>query len=270
MAKKCFVIMPITTPEFALDKYENDKHHFEHVYDGLFKPAIEKAGLKPIPPKFKGSKLIHGEIIKNIEEADMVFCDISILNPNVFFELGIRTALNMPVCLVMDNKTEKIPFDTNMIHHHTYKSEMMDWIVRDEIPELIKHIEATIEECKEGNELWKHFSMSNIGQAAQPNGSTEEMFNYLIKKIDGLEQSTIKNSLIDPKQVQKGTEKMGMSVFKHDLMQVLDSMDLKLLGLMWSDNSPIIAISGESITNGKIEKIRELADSRGLEANVMW
>lgn len=76
--------MPITTPEHLIQQYDNDKDHFEHVLNHLFIPAIEGANLKPIPPVMKGSDNIQAEIIKNLETADLVLCDISTHNPNVF------------------------------------------------------------------------------------------------------------------------------------------------------------------------------------------
>jgi len=51
--------------------------------------------------------LIHAEIIRNIENADLVLCDMSCLNPNVFFEFGIRTSLNKPVSVVKMRSLKK-------------------------------------------------------------------------------------------------------------------------------------------------------------------
>ena len=110
----CFIIMPLTTPARYVDHYKGDTDHFIHVLDHLFKPAIQAAGMDPIPPISKGSEIIHGDIIRNLETADLVLCDMSILNPNVFFELGIRTALNKSVAIIRDNVTERIPFDLNL------------------------------------------------------------------------------------------------------------------------------------------------------------
>ena len=106
----CFMIMPITTPESLLDDYGNDPQHFEKVEKYLFVPAIERAGFTPISPKTEGSNLIQAKIIENLEKCDMVLCDMSILNPNVFFELGIRCAKEKPVTFVIDDitKTKKI------------------------------------------------------------------------------------------------------------------------------------------------------------------
>ncbi len=71
-----------------------------------------------------GADLIHAEIIRKLEEADLVPCDRWTLNPNVFFELGIRTALDRPVALVRDDQTAILPFDTGILNTHTYRSAL--------------------------------------------------------------------------------------------------------------------------------------------------
>ena len=116
----CFVIMPVTTPDHFLSAYNNDGAHFHHVLEHLFRPALEQLDFEVISPVAIGADLIHAEIIRNLETADLVLCDMSIVNPNVFFELGVRTALNRPVCLVKDDATERVPFDTGIINFHTY------------------------------------------------------------------------------------------------------------------------------------------------------
>jgi hypothetical protein len=106
----CFIIMPISTPAHMIDKYGGDNDHFSHVLSCLFLPAIRRAGFEPIPPLVERSRLIHAEIISNIENTDLLLCDMSTLNANVFFELGIRTALNKPVCIVKDEFTDPVPY----------------------------------------------------------------------------------------------------------------------------------------------------------------
>ena len=140
----CFIIIPLSTPGRLLGTYGGDDEHFKHVLDHLFIPAVESAGMTAIPPVAKGAELIHGEIIKNLESADLVLCDMSILNPNVFFELGIRTALNRPVSLVRDDVTETIPFDTNIINNHKYKSTLSPWTLDKEVRALTEHLKASL------------------------------------------------------------------------------------------------------------------------------
>ena len=105
----CFIIMPITTPEHMVPSYHNDRDHFQHVLEVLFTPAVEAAGYQMIPPNVDGSEVIQAEIVERLINSDLVLCDISGFNPNVFVELGMRTALNKPVALVRDSLVEKLP-----------------------------------------------------------------------------------------------------------------------------------------------------------------
>ena len=155
----CFVIMPVTTPKNCVNLYSDDAH-FEHVLDHLFIPAIKLAGFEPILPIAKGSELIHAEIIKKLESSDLVLCDMTLLNPNVFFELGIRTALNKPVCMVKDEKTEHVPFDAKIINHHTYNSTLAAWKLEDQIKKMNDHIQASMISNSKNNPLWSCFGMS--------------------------------------------------------------------------------------------------------------
>ena len=138
MAKEqeCFIIMPITTPSTMLDNYRDGNKHFEHVLNCLFEPAVKEAGYKPIQPKAKGSDLIQAEIVKSLETSDLVLCDVSCLNPNVFFEFGMRTALNKAVCIVKDELTTHVPFDTGILNYHEYKSSIEPWELPSEIKKL--------------------------------------------------------------------------------------------------------------------------------------
>ena len=92
---RCFVIMPISTPPDRLTDYDGEENHFRKILKHLFIPAVEKADFDPIPPEVTGSSIIQADIIKYLAESELVLCDISVLNPNVFFEYGIRTALDV-------------------------------------------------------------------------------------------------------------------------------------------------------------------------------
>ncbi len=180
--------MPITTPKIFLPIYREDKDHFGHVLDCLFIPAIEKSNLKPIKPIAEGAELILGRTIKHIETSDFVLCDISTLNPNVFFELGVRSALNKPLCLVKDEFIKNIPFDTTGINHHTYKSSLPSWEIQEEIDQLSKHITKSIKTSNGINELWKHFGLSSIAYPAKEKGSVEDRLDYLTLQIESLKE----------------------------------------------------------------------------------
>lgn len=186
MKKKCFVIHPITTPEFLLSYYHDDKDHFNHVYEVLFAPAIEKIGFEPVPPITEGSDLIHGNIIRNLSESELVLVDMSTLNPNVFFEMGIRTALNKPTCLVVDDKTNKIPFDANIINYHNYLSSIKAFEIKEQIIKLSKHIKKSVEISKSENSLWKYFGVTTTALPLKEEKDTNKKMDFLIDQIQTL------------------------------------------------------------------------------------
>jgi hypothetical protein len=192
--KKCFVIMPITTPDSILSKYRGDKEHFIHVYEHLIVPAIEKTGLEAVPPITKGSELIHDEVIKNLISADVVLCDMSSLNPNVFFELGIRTALNKPISLIKDDLTASIPFDISPINYHTYLSGLSIWEIEKEIVDLSNHLINTVEKKGDSNSLWNRFGFNVQAQPIKGREGIEGRLEVLSLQMDGLSRQIEKNN----------------------------------------------------------------------------
>lgn len=186
---KCFVAMPITTPKPYAEQLD-DADHFLHVLDSLFKPALIKANYEVVPPISSGSELIHAAIIKNLEECDLVLCDISALNPNVFFELGIRTALNKPAVIVRDSLTPTIPFDTSSINALTYDVGLRAWLIESEIEKLAAHITTTVEKSKGQNPLWRFFGITQMAEPARIDNPTEAKLDLLMAEVSELKRTS--------------------------------------------------------------------------------
>jgi len=199
--KACFIIMPISTPDDLVRYYKEDKDHFSHVLDNLILPAIRNTELKPIPPSAKGSDLITPGIIEKLWNSDYVLCDMSSLNPNVLFELGIRTALNKPAILIKDEYVDKIPFDIAGINCHKYESSLNVWEIKTQISRLEKHINDTVKQPEDTNTLWKYFGIE--AQAFPVTGITEQdktdlIINRLQQIEKSLESTRIKYFIKDP------------------------------------------------------------------------
>jgi hypothetical protein len=180
---RCFVIMPVSTPEIWIQKYNGDREHFKHVLDYLFTPALISANYEVVPPTASGSNLIHAEIIKNLEECDLVLCDISTLNPNVFFELGIRTSLDRPVVIVRDDFTTEIPFDTISINTYTYESSLHPWILGSQVPGLTRHITEAAGKSVDHNSLWQYFGITQRAVPAEVANPTQAKLDLLIAEV---------------------------------------------------------------------------------------
>lgn len=186
--KACFIIMPITTPDAFRDIYRDGKDHFHHVLDCLLIPAVEKAGYKAIPPSAKGSDLIHAEIVSNLETADLVLCDMSCLNPNVFFEFGIRTALNKPVCVVKDEHTKDVPFDAGILNHQQYKSTLEPWELEGEVEQLAEHLRQSGTRSEGQNTLWKYFGLKKSAEAFEGGTDADSKLEYLRLQMDSIQE----------------------------------------------------------------------------------
>ncbi|WP_406657392.1 hypothetical protein V7O62_02235 [Methanolobus sp. ZRKC2] len=254
--KTCFIIMPITTPDHTISQYSNDENHFLHVLDYLIIPAVEKAGLKPISPSSRGSDVIHADIIQKIESADFVLCDMSTLNPNVFFELGIRTALNKPVCLIRDDLTPTIPFDTAPIHNHEYSSSLNPWVLENEIENLSKHLTESISQNEDCNSLWKYFSLSSTAHPIKPQeGGINGKIEMLTMQIEALrrEQKEVRD-------IQATTTKIVMPKFTNEtfvkeLLKYSYQEDIPLKAISYNNEGRIYAYE---IDPEQIEEIMEI------------
>ncbi|MGW2519814.1 hypothetical protein ACWC09_22915 [Streptomyces sp. NPDC001617] len=107
MQKNCFVIMPIRkagTPEHK---------HFRSLRDLVIEPVIKNLGLTVTRADdiAKGGAIVAG-IIHHLATADLVIADLTDLNPNVFYEIGVRHALRgKGTVMIVDTSRTETPFD---------------------------------------------------------------------------------------------------------------------------------------------------------------
>src|SRR5262249_17279666 len=138
-------------------EYDNDPQHFSHVLEYLFVPAMRAAGFEPWLPRASGAELVHAEFSRALCLAEMVLVDLSSLNPNVFFELGIRTARDGPVSLVCDDKTETVPFDVGVLNYCQYSSALRVWELEKDLANLTDHLLVSASRAAGHNMFWQRF-----------------------------------------------------------------------------------------------------------------
>lgn len=195
--KTCFIIMPITTPIALHERYRDGVAHFKHVLECLFIPSVEKANFKPIRPTAEGTDLIQAKIIENLEKSDLVLCDMTSLNPNVFFEFGIRTSLNKPVCIVKDEFMDKVPFDTSILNYYEYRSSLDPWEIKAQIEDLSEHLITSYNRSGGENNLWKYFGFKFEASSYKGGTGVEAKLDYLMMKMDIFEREKNEQSQIE-------------------------------------------------------------------------
>ena len=127
---------------------------------------------------------------------------MSQLNANVFFELGIRTALDKPVCLVVDDVTtsSRVPFDTNIVNFYEYSSSLHVGSVADEIPKLKDHIRESVENPHGRNATWMYFGIEAIAALNPADSGTDAKLDLIIKRLETIDSaSTSRVPQVSPK-----------------------------------------------------------------------
>ena len=168
----CFVIMPFTVKEVDKPRYP-DLNHWTEVYEGLILPAVQQAGLQPErDDRDSGSRLIVEGILRKLEAADLILCDLSSHNANVFLELGWILRADKPFILIKDNLTE-YTFDLNQHHTLTYSHSLQPTALRSEIAQLAKAIRSTLDDKERRYSLIKRMAISASAIKAAREGDVQ-------------------------------------------------------------------------------------------------
>ena len=120
--KTCFVLIGYG---IKTDYPTGRNLNLDNSFDGLIKPVFEELGIEC----FRAKDIIHSGIIDKpmydwIYKADIVVADLSTLNPNVLYELGVRHSLKpYSTIVIAEDKLDKIPFDLSHlnidpVYHH--------------------------------------------------------------------------------------------------------------------------------------------------------
>lgn len=110
---KCFVVQPF------------DGAAFDKRFDGVLAPAIARAGLTAYRVDRDPAASIPIEAIEaGLRDAEACVADVSLDNPNVWFELGYAIALGVPLVLICEaSRREQFPFDIQhrqVVRYHTH------------------------------------------------------------------------------------------------------------------------------------------------------
>lgn len=103
MNRKCFVIMP-----FSKTVEKHDEEYWTIFFDTI-KKIMEENGYSCIRSEVGPYKLFSN-IIKNIENSDVVIAVLTDFNSNVWYELGIRHTLRTGTIMLLQ-EGQKVPFD---------------------------------------------------------------------------------------------------------------------------------------------------------------
>jgi hypothetical protein len=185
---KCFVIQPF------------DQGPFDKRYDDVLVPAIRAASLDPYRVDRDPSVSIPIEDIQSgIQSSRVCLADITIDNPNVWFELGYAIASRREVVLICsEERATKFPFDVqhrSIIKYSTQSSSDFD-ILKNRITERLSSL------------LQKEGSLATIANMS-PVASLHGLEQYEVATLIAVAQQL--NGGVSANQIQDDMEKAGFT-----------------------------------------------------------
>src|SRR5262249_23101916 len=187
----CFVIMP-----FGKKKVGDSEVDFDFIYDQVFAPAVqetslpEEGGLRLLPKRtdkdfFAGD--ISQEMFEYLEYSRFAVADISGLNANVFYELGVRHRAHEAGTAVFRQAGAPIPFDINTIKAFDYEYQPAENVAKSR--ELITRV---LSESLHYNRLDSPVQKALLAQrgrsaAAPAGGGIDELLRAAENAIRGQE-----------------------------------------------------------------------------------
>ncbi len=191
----CFVIIGFGKKT----SYANGKHRvldLDETYALLIKPVFEDLGIacyRAIDKNISGS--IDKLMLQEIKNADIALVDISTLNANVMWELGVRHALkpNHTIMICEKEQMGSIPFDVSSFVIHQY-SHSEEGIPYKEVERFRTHLTQIIEGalnqdpkiCDSPVFTFLENELNNVNDMAATVDDNSESFADILKKAEAL------------------------------------------------------------------------------------
>jgi len=138
MEKSCFVISAIGLPG------SRERKHADLVLNYIIRPVAEQAGyMVGRSDHGAASAMITVGIVRALLDSDIVVADLSFLNPNVFYELGLRHSTRTKHTIHIASHDTQVPFDN--ADHRTIFYDISDWDSHNRAKESLRQYLAAIE-----------------------------------------------------------------------------------------------------------------------------
>lgn len=209
----CGIVRPIA----AFDGYTS--LHWEEV-EKIIVEALEPVGFKvALVSADDAISVIHGRIVRNLAQNDLVIVDVSGKNPNVMLELGLRLAFDKPVMVIKDNITE-YSFDTSPIEHMTYPADLHYFTMTKFASDIARKALATVKapETEGYQSFLQHFPIQKPAKGLESKELSP--MDFLFVQMNELQRSMdhLLSSQKEPSYIPMG-EKINFRNFSLDDVQ---------------------------------------------------
>ncbi|MBB1485815.1 hypothetical protein [Oceanospirillum sediminis] len=114
--KPCFIITPIDSTDSEV------RLRTDRLLEKVYTPTLTEFGFRPvISHQIIDTGSIHNQMFKHLIENELAIADLTGLNPNVLYEVGIRHSFRRKLILLMEEGTT-LPFDLHSQRAIVYRS----------------------------------------------------------------------------------------------------------------------------------------------------
>ena len=173
--KECFIVTPIGDDNSAI------RRETDGLISSVFTPILNEFDLKPVAShSISETGSITRQIIQRLIEADLVIANLTELNPNVMYELGIRHCSRKPT-IVIARDDVNLPFDISDERTIFYRNDICG------VEELKDRLKATIpgslEDLKPDNPVYRvvDYDLISLPEDAK---DSEKVLNMRLSQLE--------------------------------------------------------------------------------------
>ncbi len=175
--KTCFVVTPIGKPESDIRRH----------IDGILKTAIipvlgDEYAVEAAHTCFESTSITK-QVYQKLYDSDLVIANLTNLNPNVMYELGIRFCFGKPVILIAKEGTA-LPFDINERRTLFYKDDILGVLeLKKELIRVIGSLEFR-EMDSPIHDALKEVQLFQQTKVIDKDNQINEMLSLIMKKLN--------------------------------------------------------------------------------------
>lgn len=214
---KCFIITPIG------DNQSNARRATDGISKVVIEPILKEFNMEPIAAhEISEQGSINDQVIKHIYNDKLAIVNLTGLNSNVMYELGVRYTMRKQTILICEEGT-KLPFDIIAERTIFYKNDIAGSL------ELMKNLRSTISsidfKSEPNNPIFKVLDFdSAMGEIKKENGT-----DALVERLQSLIENNNSNNSNkhQPEEIYLTLSKIDGSTFtdeeyKNFPLQILD------------------------------------------------
>ena len=170
----CFTIAPIGAPG------SDTRKRSDQVLQYVFEEALGERYHVTRADKISEPGIITSQIIRALQDSELVLADLTEHNANVFYELAVRHAVNKPVIHVIDSRW-KIPFDVAPV-----RTIIFDHTDLGSVAEAKKQLKKLAAEIESGNWGETPIDIANITRPSNEDSQERILLKEAVHGIAGV------------------------------------------------------------------------------------